>query len=57
MAVNEILAGGAGTYLLYMNVATMTRVEPTMNCTERRKSNKYMDAMQDMTIAADVAKP
>ena len=51
------LAGGAGAYLAYMNVAIMTSVEPITNSSERWKSKKYMDAMHDITIAADVAKP
>ena len=40
-----------------MYVATMTRVEPMTNCAESWKSKKYMDTMQEMMIAADVAKP
>ena len=35
----------------------MTRVEPMTNCAESWKSKKYIEATQDMIIAADVAKP
>jgi len=51
------MAAADGTYLAYMYVATMTRDEPITNCSDSSKSKKYIDAMHEMTIAADVAKP
>lgn len=36
---------------------TITNIVPRANCTVKLKSNMYMDAMQDMIMATEVAKP